>query len=454
MKTKLIILTIATLSLGLLTACDKDDKKVPAPAVNPTEPPKPTPEPILPRALTLEEKADQMIEKTFNEQKELINLVRRLKYVWEYYDPAKDNILLGELSERKQDEIGLLGAVLEDREELVEFFMNEKMAPLELGLIGALKIGDMKRADLFANHVTYDSGTKSKTVDFEVPKYWAAYIGDLAIFKYLGIKSSSGVKIINVNIGNLRLDRESEKIFRDQITQQLQQNYVRLDFYDNYWAAYNGHLDIVKYGMAHGASPSGAFFGAGSGGHSSILDYLYTLFDKYEYLAKNKDYFASWGLLGAAQSNNIEVGEKMIEMGAKLGFGVEGSTRYGQLNFLKFMISRGATERDFGYVYTYACENKHLDIVSYMFKNASNDIPFEGDSCLYSAIKNGDINMIKYLIENGQKVTEGNINFANEAQQVEVVNYLNQALNAQQDKPSQKIQIQDNDIIIEELGQE
>ncbi|MCB0390131.1 MAG: ankyrin repeat domain-containing protein, partial [Bdellovibrionales bacterium] len=364
------------------------------------------------------------------------------------------NILLADLPEEKQDEIGLLGAVLEDNNEIIEYFMNEKKAPLELGLIGALKICDMKKADLFADHVTYDSVTKNKTIDFEVPKYWAAYIGDLSIFKYLGIKSSSGVKIIHVNIGNLRLDRESEKIFRDQIAQELQQNYVRLDFYDNYWAAYNGHLEIVKYGIAHGASPAGAFFGAGSGGHSSVLEYLYSLFDKYEYLAKNKDYFASWGLLGAAQSNNIDVGKQMIELGAKLVFGVEGSTRYGQLNFLKFMISSGATERDFGYVYIYACENKHLDIVSYMFKNASKDIPFEGDSCLYSAIKNGDINMIKYLIENGQKVTEGNINFANEAQQAEVVNYLNQALDAQQDKQSQKFQIQDNDMIIEELGQE
>lgn len=107
------------------------------------------------------------------------------------------------------------------------------------------------------------------------------------------------------------------------------------------------------------------------------------------------------GLEGAAAAGNIELFNKFVEQyripdyTTALNYSLENAAIYGQLEMVKYLIDQGAT--DLNKQLILATRYGHLEIVQYLIDHGANDL----NRGLSEAASHGYFDIVQYLISRG-----------------------------------------------------
>ncbi|PVU88970.1 hypothetical protein BB559_005283 [Furculomyces boomerangus] len=222
-------------------------------------------------------------------------------------------------------------------------------------------------------------------------------------------------------------------------------------------ASENGYLDVVKYLVEKGADihadQDWALGMASKSGYLDIVEYLvekgakvqarenFALgiacwnkrLDIAKYLIENgADIIAEthWKQIFKDKNTHLDVVNYLLERGLYFSkpysiLGVVSSK--GNLEFVKYLVENGADIRTNNDVaFRSASLNGHLDVVKYLVDNGA-DIHANNDSALRLAAKYGYLDVVKYLVQSGADIhANGDIDLreASVNRRSEVVKYL------------------------------
>lgn len=195
-----------------------------------------------------------------------------------------------------------------------------------------------------------------------------------------------------------------------------------------FYAAANGHLEVVKYFIENGVRINTKYnFGttaicrAVGGGHYEVVDYL---IDNGAKLDLTFEY--------AAASNRLEMVKHLHQKGAdirKSPAAIVDASRYGYIDIIKYLISIGADiQHNENEAITIASRDGFLEVVKCLHQNGA-DIHFKNDLMFVNASERGYLETVKYYVENGADVHTNNgyaIIGAARNGELDVVKYLHQ----------------------------
>ena len=138
----------------------------------------------------------------------------------------------------------------------------------------------------------------------------------------------------------------------------------------------------------------------------------------------------------AAAGGNISLIDYFLEKGAiNIYSALRSAARYSNLNTVKYLISKGYVDSD-GYhnIFNGASAGGNIEAMIFSLEILKNREGFDlnsynGDMALLLAIKNGHLNAVKFLIENGFRIDQSHVQYARREGTYDIVNYLEQVAN-------------------------
>nr|XP_054775107.1 ankyrin-1-like [Lytechinus pictus] len=189
-------------------------------------------------------------------------------------------------------------------------------------------------------------------------------------------------------------------------------------------AAYNGHLDVVKYLISQSAevkkgdnSGSNALHTAAQNGHLDVVKYL--IGEGVEVNTGNN--YGLTALQSAAYNGHLDVVKFLTSQRAEVNKGnndgvtaLHIAAQKGHLDVVKYLIGEGAEVnkgKNDGLTALYiAAQIGHLDVVKYLIGEGAevNKGNNDGMTALHIAAQKGHLDVVKYLIGEGVEVNTGN----------------------------------------------
>lgn len=202
------------------------------------------------------------------------------------------------------------------------------------------------------------------------------------------------------------------------------------------WAAENGHLEVLKYLVEHGAHiEKYAICIAAGRGYLNVVQYLYRKIpkdDRVEYAAEAIPYAAMNGHLDIIkylykENENLDIHLRQCLFTADNNGAIRYAARNGHLEVVKYLIKHKAdVKADNNYAICMASERGHLEVVKYFAEHGA-DVTARCNKPIHVASENGHWEIVKYLVEHGANPTcvDGKaLVVAVRMQRTEVVEYL------------------------------
>ncbi|KAJ7759531.1 ankyrin repeat-containing domain protein [Mycena metata] len=188
-----------------------------------------------------------------------------------------------------------------------------------------------------------------------------------------------------------------------------------------YLASRNGRLEVVKFLIEHGANINASdndgytsLSIASANGHLDVVKFL--IEHGADINAKDQDGHLT-SLYVASANGHLDVVKFLIEHGANIGASNKDgwtslylASTYGRLKVVKFLIEHGAdinASDKGGYTSLYvASANGHLEVVKFLIEHGAdiNAKTWDGYTSLAIASLNGHLDVVKFLIEHGADV--------------------------------------------------
>ena len=129
----------------------------------------------------------------------------------------------------------------------------------------------------------------------------------------------------------------------------------------------------------------------------------------------------------AAAGGNIPLIDYFLEKGAtNINSALASAGRYSNLNTVKYLISKGAKIR--GYLLEAASVGGKIDTMNFALDDLRLDgfdiNAYHGRTSLQNAISSGNLEAVKFLVDNGIEIVPYNIEYAESKGQHDVVEYL------------------------------
>ena len=140
-------------------------------------------------------------------------------------------------------------------------------------------------------------------------------------------------------------------------------------------------------------------------------------------VSRKKDVYDT-ALYCAAAGGNIDLIDYFIKKGAtKLDDALINGCKYADLRTVEHLIDKGAEDYH-TLIYTAASLEK-IDIMQFLLDYLEiHDLNSFGRRALYEAISHGHINAVKFLVENGMRILESNIENAEDHGKYDIAEYL------------------------------
>jgi ankyrin repeat protein len=137
--------------------------------------------------------------------------------------------------------------------------------------------------------------------------------------------------------------------------------------------------------------------------------------------SKDRENIFNMAMYYAARGGNMEIVKLMIEKGATdFDWGMKNAANGGNMEIVKLMIEKGATDFDWGMYY--ASEGGHMEIVKLMIEKGSTDF----DWGMRYAAYGGNMEIVKLMIEKGAEDFNFAMKFAAEGGHMDIIEYLKQ----------------------------
>ena len=246
-----------------------------------------------------------------------------------------------------------------------------------------------------------------------------------------------------------------------------------------FYAAYKGHLEVVKYLIERGADATSCVISRGSN-YCTQLNIIYyclqhgasandvlmvAIRDNVLDLVKcaidhgaDVTFYNNLPIRDASEKGNFEIVKYLIEYGADININMGAPLTFavtrGNIDMVKYLIRKGAHMTN-NYNITKAAQMGRIDIVKCLVKNGSDVKCWDNDSlraatlgrhveivkylveqgadakdtvCLENAARKGSLELVKYFVEQGTAITSRSIRFAHNRHYRQIVNYLNEQL--------------------------
>jgi len=134
-------------------------------------------------------------------------------------------------------------------------------------------------------------------------------------------------------------------------------------------------------------------------------------------------------LVYASNSGRLDAVQRLVENGIKVSNrALIGASIDGHLCVIKYLVSVGpiSVHIQNEEIFRLACKNGYLDIIEYLVENGV-DIHLDDEYALHWASCNGHLNVVEYLVKNGACVCSDNnraIILASDSGHLDVVQYL------------------------------
>lgn len=200
-------------------------------------------------------------------------------------------------------------------------------------------------------------------------------------------------------------------------------------------AAYNGHLEIVKYLTKKRVHDRYLVIRAIEGGHLEIMKYLiklenltdFNLFMEqaavngqiviFKYFIK-KGFTCPYGIMKAATFGQIEMVKYLTETGYYYSDdALEAAAVEGHLEVLKYLIEQGNYRTT---IVDKAASKGHAEVVKYLVKIGKG----YSSAAFKSGYQQGNVEIVRCLLEDGHPCSSDALDFAAEHGHLELVKYL------------------------------
>jgi hypothetical protein len=181
------------------------------------------------------------------------------------------------------------------------------------------------------------------------------------------------------------------------------------------WASRYGNLEFIKYIVEKGEKIlNNAISWASLGGHLEVIKYLIEKGGK----------IGIDSIKNASLGGHLKVIKYLIEKGGIItDDAIPYASKNGHLEVIKYLIEKGGKITDNGILY--ASKNGHLEVIKYFVKTGSK-ITLDA---LYDSVKNCHLEVIKYFIEETGLIPTYGINYVSNGfgsceKKIEVIKYL------------------------------
>ena len=306
---------------------------------------------------------------------------------------------------------------------------SDPFNPFTGGSKGGFKVSDMKHMSFIIKGASYIREViKAKGCDYKALKesehhdFWTDTItvgskldlSDPSTYKYLrsigGLQSRFDVTDYVVKNGYLDILIYLDEIFPLVPGNEFGKNNI---FYRVMDVATHGHVNIAKYYISKGIMTAQDFTSyikaiSYSGKGYELAKYIESLDPNFRISLQKHSLLLYYALF----NNEYDLIKFYVELGAPLKFFINSSkckiwtalgavATSGSIKLTKYLLSVGADPNTHGEGIIIAASRGHLHLVKFYVKTFPKTDPFNKSHTVRAAIKNGNMNMIRYLYELG-----------------------------------------------------